>query len=212
MTDIFNLRHDFTLKSLDEKEAHQNPIIFFTQWLNEAIEAQSLEPNAMNLATSTQDGHPSSRVVLLKEIKNNGFVFFTNYESRKAQQIEQNNHCALNFCWYELERQIRIEGTVEKISPEESDTYFEMRPPKSKLGAWASPQSQVIPSREYLEKLNADFESKFHNQPIPRPANWGGYIVIPHSIEFWQGRASRLHDRLRYTRHNGNWIIERLAP
>lgn len=212
MTDIFNLRHDFTLKSLDEKEAHQNPIIFFTQWLNEAIEAQSLEPNAMNLATSTQDGHPSSRVVLLKEIKNNGFVFFTNYESRKAQQIEQNNHCALNFCWYELERQIRIEGTVEKISPEESDTYFEMRPPKSKLGAWASPQSQVIPSREYLEKLNADFESKFHNQPIDRPANWGGYIVIPHSIEFWQGRASRLHDRLRYTRHNGNWIIERLAP
>lgn len=212
MTDILNLRHDFTLKSLDEKEAHQNPIIFFTQWLNEAIEAQSLEPNAMNLATSTQDGHPSSRVVLLKEIKSNGFVFFTNYQSRKAQQIEQNNHCALNFCWYELERQIRIEGTVEKISPEESDTYFEMRPPKSKLGAWASPQSQVIPSREYLEKLNADFESKYHNQRIPRPANWGGYIVIPHSIEFWQGRASRLHDRLRYTRHNGNWIIERLAP
>lgn len=212
MTDLSNLRHDFTLKSLDEREALSNPITFFSQWLNEAIEIQALEPNAMNLATSTKDGYPSSRIVLLKEIKDNGFVFFTNYDSRKAQQIADNNHCALNFCWYELERQVRIEGIVEKISPTASDAYFEMRPSKSKLGAWASPQSQVIPSREYLEKLNADFESKFHDQAIPRPSNWGGYIVIPHSIEFWQGRASRLHDRLRYTLQNANWIIERLAP
>lgn len=212
MTDLFNIRRDFTLKKLDEQDILSDPIVMFELWFNEAIQAEALEPNAMNLATSTPDGKPSSRIVLLKQIKPEGFVFFTSYESRKAQQIAENNHCALNFVWHELERQVRVEGIVEKIPPKESDSYFEMRPAKSKLGAWASPQSKVIPDREYLEQLIVDFETKFAGKEIARPANWGGYIVRPYLLEFWQGRASRLHDRIQYTLHEGGWLIERLAP
>lgn len=212
MADLFNLRRDFTLKSLDESEAIPDAIEMFKHWFDEALAGEVLEANAMNLATATPDGKPSSRIVLLKQIKGNGFVFFTNYDSKKAKQIAVNNFCALNFAWHELERQVRIEGTVEKITAEESDSYFEVRPPKSKLGAWASPQSSVIPNRQYLEKLNTDFESKFEGKIITRPPNWGGYIVKPHLIEFWQGRRSRLHDRLQYTLSNGEWKIERLAP
>lgn len=212
MTDLYNLRRDFTFNTLEEEDILNNPIDMFEQWLNEAIRAETLEPNAMVLSTSTPDGRTSSRVVLLKQIKHEGFVFFTNYKSRKAKQIELNKYCALNFVWHELERQVRIEGIVEKISGEESDKYFEVRPTKSKLGAWASPQSQPIPNREYLEKLMADFEKKYEGEEIPRPADWGGYIVKPYLIEFWQGRSNRLHDRIQYSMIDNVWKTERLAP
>ena len=212
MADLFNLRRDFSLKTLSENDVTPNPMILFESWFNEAVEAQVWEPNAMNLATATPDGKPSSRIVLLKQIKNEGFVFFTNYESKKGRQIDENNQVALNFVWHELERQVRIEGIVEKISPEESDSYFELRPEKSKLGAWASPQSQPIPNREYLDELMTYFEINLLNEPISRPPNWGGYIVKPNLIEFWQGRQNRLHDRIQYTLEEGMWKIERLAP
>lgn len=212
MTDLFDIRRDFALKMLDEQDVTPDPIVFFEQWFNEAIQAEALEPNAMNLATATPDGRPSSRIVLLKQIKPEGFVFFTNYNSKKGVQLANNKYCALNFVWHELERQVRIEGTVGKIPDAESDSYFEVRPAKSKLGAWASPQSEVIPNRQYLEQLVFDFENKFSGKQILRPSNWGGYIVKPLMIEFWQGRKSRLHDRLRYTLTDGEWKIERLAP
>lgn len=210
--ELYNLRRDFSLKNIDESELGDSPLPIFEKWLNEAIEAKVMEPNAMVLSTSTINGKPSSRVVLLKKVKPEGFIFFTNYESHKAEQIKENKYCALNFIWYELERQIRIEGIAEKIPEKESDDYFEVRPPKSKLGAWASPQSKSIPSREYLEKLVANFEKKYAGKEIPRPANWGGYIVKPHLIEFWQGRSNRLHDRIQYTLSNNGWKKERLAP
>lgn len=212
MTDLFDIRRDFALKTLDEQDVTPDPIVFFEQWFNEAIQAEALEPNAMNLATATPDGRPSSRIVLLKQIKPEGFVFFTNYDSKKGIQLANNKYCALNFVWHELERQVRIEGTVYKIPDTESDSYFEVRPAKSKLGAWASPQSAVIPNRQYLEQLVFDFEKRFAGKQILRPSNWGGYIVKPFMIEFWQGRKSRLHDRIRYTLTNGEWMIERLAP
>lgn len=213
MTDLYDLRRDFTLKSLDENDLLSNPIVMFEQWLNEAIKAKAMEPNAMVLSTAAIDGKPSSRVVLLKQITLDGFIFFTNYESRKAQQIEQNKYCALNFVWHELERQLRIEGVVEKIPGKDSDAYFEVRPAKSKLGAWASPQSKPIPNRKYLENLMIDFEREYEDKEIPRPINWGGYIVKPYLIEFWQGRSNRLHDRIQYTLiGKDNWKTERLAP
>lgn len=212
MLDISNLRRDFSLKSLDEKDIKEDPIQFFEQWLDEAIKAEALEPTAMNLATADANGRPSSRIVLLKKIKKEGFVFFTNYNSRKAQQIAENKYCALNFNWNELERQVRIEGIVRKISSSESDSYFEARPSKSKLGAWASPQSQKIINREYLEEQVTLFNKKFEGQVIPRPENWGGYIVYPHLIEFWQGRPSRLHDRIQYHLTEDRWETARLAP
>lgn len=209
---LFDLRRDFTLKTLDEKDISPNPMSMFELWFNEAIAAETLEPNAMNLATATPDGKPSSRIVLLKQIKPDGFVFFTNYDSKKGKQIKLNKYCALNFVWHELERQVRIEGIAEKISGKDSDTYFDVRPAKSKLGAWASPQSKVIPSRSYLEKLMSNYESQFSTEEIKRPENWGGYIVKPNLIEFWQGRSNRLHDRIQYTQENNDWRIERLAP
>lgn len=212
MTDLFDMRRDFTLKALDENDAHADPLKMFEQWLNEAIQAEALEPNAMSLATVNGEGRPSSRIVLLKQVKTEGFVFFTNYDSRKGFDIKENNYCALNFVWHELERQVRVEGVVERLSAIESDQYFEMRPAKSKLGAWASPQSKVIPNRAYLEQLVIDFNAEFLNKEIPRPENWGGYIVRPGLIEFWQGRSSRLHDRIQYRLSGDKWIRERLAP
>lgn len=209
---IFDLRRDFTLKTLDESDVLSNPIDQFQKWFAEALESEALEPNAMNLATVSSEGHPSSRIVLLKEIRPEGFVFFTNYESDKAVQLNGNPYCALNMTWHELERQVRIEAVAERISPKESDTYFEVRPIKSKLGAWASPQSRVVSDRKYLEELMVDLESQFEGQAIQRPENWGGYIVKPFYFEFWQGRSNRLHDRIRYRQENGIWIIERLAP
>jgi pyridoxamine 5'-phosphate oxidase len=212
MLDIHDLRRDFTLRTLDEKQLPDNPMEAFEQWFNEAVEAQVLEPSAMNLATVDALGRPSSRVVLLKELKEDGFVFFSNYDSRKGKQLVLNPHCALNFMWHELERQVRVEGFAEKILPEDSDKYFEVRPPKSKLGAWTSPQSEVIPDRTYLEKLYADLELQFAGKSVLRPENWGGYLIRPSLIEFWQGRSSRLHDRIQFRLENEMWIKERLAP
>lgn len=212
MLNIYDLRKDFTLKELDEMQLPQSPIEAFEIWFQEAMQSQVNEPGAMNLATVNSEGSPSSRIVLLKEIKPDGFVFFTNYDSKKAKHLAQNPHCALNFVWHELERQVRIEGIAEKIAPEESDKYFEVRPEKSKLGAWTSPQSEVIPNREYLEVTYGQFEKIFENKPVVRPGNWGGYIVKPSLFEFWQGRSNRLHDRIQYRLENQIWIKERLAP
>ncbi len=210
--DIAQLRREYSLKSLNESDVNSDPIKMFDTWLNEAIESEIPEPNAMTLATSTFEGKPSARVVLLKQFDSNGFAFFTNYESRKAKNLLQNPHAAVVFFWPELERQVRIEGKVSKASPQESDKYFKLRPEKSKIGAWASPQSKVIPSRKYLEKLMLDFEEEFHGKKINRPDNWGGYILKPSIIEFWQGRPNRLHDRIQFTLMNEKWLIERLAP
>lgn len=212
MKDIYNLRREFSLKSLNEADIKSDPIVFFEQWFDEAIKSEIIEPNAMILSTVSKNCQPSSRALLLKRISSEGFIFFTNYESKKALEIANNKHVALNFIWHELERQVRIEGIAEKISAEESDSYFEIRPAKSKLGAWASPQSQTIPNRKYLEKLMQTFEIQFIGTNIKRPNNWGGYIVKPTLIEFWQGRENRLHDRIQYTFGDGKWKVERLAP
>lgn len=212
MIDIYDLRREFRLKTLDEKDVSVDPLSQFEFWFKEAVEANALEPNAMALATVGYDLKPSCRIVLLKKVQSEGFVFFTNYESKKGIQIEQNPYCALTFVWHELERQVRIEGIVEKLSEKDSDQYFEVRPVASKLGAWASPQSVEIPNRAYLENLVADFELKFKDTEIKRPHNWGGYIVKPRLIEFWQGRESRLHDRIQYSLIDSNWSIKRIAP
>jgi pyridoxamine 5'-phosphate oxidase len=210
---IADLRKDYTLKDLNENEIDKNPFIQFKIWFNQSVAAQLPEPNAMTLATCTPDGKPSARMVLLKDIDEQGFVLFTNYQSQKGQEISVNPQAALVFWWAELERQVRIVGTVEKISSAQSDSYFEVRPPFSRLGAWASNQSQVIANRDVLEAQLIEFQRQYENQEVPRPPHWGGFRVIPQEIEFWQGRSSRLHDRLRYTLiDNGNWKIERLSP
>lgn len=212
MQNIHDLRREYTLKTLDEGDLTNNPFQAFDEWFQEALSAQVMEPSAMTLSTVDLSGQPSSRVVLLKELKVDGLVFFTNYDSRKGRQLAQNQHCALNFVWHELERQVRIEGSAEKLSSSDSDSYFEVRPAKSKLGAWTSPQSEVIPDRRYLETLYVDFEKEFAGKDVPRPANWGGYLVRPTLFEFWQGRSSRLHDRIQFRWVNGVWHKERLAP
>lgn len=210
---IADLRKDYTLEALNESEIQPDPVIQFQKWFEQALAAQLPEPNAMTLATVTPDGQPAARMVLLKEVDEKGFVLFTNYNSHKGQELAANPQAALVFWWAELERQVRIVGTVEKISPEQSDSYFEMRPPNSRLGAWASNQSEVIASREILEQQLQEFQKKYENQEVPRPPHWGGYRVIPTQIEFWQGRPSRLHDRLLYTRASDDtWKIERLSP
>lgn len=212
MIDLFNLREDFSQTKLSESDALPDPIEMFELWLNEAIERMVKEPNAMNLATVGGDLKPSSRIVLLKQFRKEGFVFFTNYESKKAKQLAENPQCALNFTWLELERQIRIEGYAEKVSACESDSYFEIRPVNSRLGAWASPQSEIIPNRDHLNKLLAEYNRKFEGKEVERPENWGGYIIKPTLFEFWQGRSSRLHDRIQYSLSDQSWIINRLAP
>lgn len=210
--DIASIRKDYSLQSLDEKDAAENPMLQFNKWWNAAIESDIDEVNAMTLVTVGNNLKPSARIVLLKDVEPNGFVFFTNYQSNKANQMGENNQVALLFFWKELERQIRIEGVVEKISEEKSQDYFASRPLGSQIGAWASPQSRVIASRKLLdenvEKLTNDFKGK----EIPKPPHWGGYIVKPGRVEFWQGRSNRLHDRLCYTISNNQWAIERLAP
>ncbi|MDZ7958301.1 MAG: pyridoxamine 5'-phosphate oxidase [Aulosira sp. DedQUE10] len=210
---IANLRKDYSLQDLSETEVSSNPFIQFKIWFDQALAAQLPEPNAMTIATAMPDGKPSARMVLLKDFDERGFVFFTNYNSHKGQELAENPQAALVFWWAELERQVRITGLVEKVSDAESDHYFYSRPQNSRLGAWASNQSEVIESREVLEQRLQDLQSKYENQEIPRPLNWGGLRVIPAEIEFWQGRPSRLHDRLLYTRlNNRNWKIERLSP
>ncbi|AFY42932.1 Pyridoxamine 5'-phosphate oxidase [Nostoc sp. PCC 7107] len=212
-TTIADLRQDYTLQDLTETEVDPNPFIQFKKWFEQALAAQLPEPNAMTLATATPDAKPAARMVLLKDFDERGFVFFTNYNSQKGQELAENPQAALVFWWAELERQVRICGHVEKVSEVESDGYFEIRPPKSRLGAWVSQQSEVIESRELLEQRMQEFQSKYENQEIPRPPHWGGLRVIPSEIEFWQGRPSRLHDRLLYTLlEDGSWKIERLSP
>ncbi|WP_373528638.1 pyridoxamine 5'-phosphate oxidase [Nostoc sp.] len=210
---VADLRKDYTLESLSELEVDLNPFIQFKKWFEQALAAQLPEPNAMTIATATPDGKPSARMVLLKDFDERGFVLFTNYNSHKGQELAENPQVALVFWWAELERQVRIYGYVEKVSETESDQYFESRPNKSRLGAWVSNQSEVIESRELLERRLQEFHIKYENEEIPRPPHWGGLRVIPTKIEFWQGRPSRLHDRLLYSRlDNGTWKIERLSP
>lgn len=206
-----NLRHDFLQGSFDEADAHKNPSGQFEKWLTEAIKAEVNEPNAMCLSTVDKKGKPSSRIVLLRGFSDNNFAFFTNYNSRKGKEIAQNSYGCLLFFWPELERQIRIEGKISFAAKKDSDAYFSSRPYNSRIGAWASPQSSVIKNREALEKMVTKTTEKFEEN-IPRPDNWGGYILKATYYEFWQGRASRLHDRIRYKVQKGGWKKERLAP
>ncbi len=209
---INTLRHDFSKQTLDKKDVNNNPFVQFEKWIKEAIEAQVNEPNAMTLCTATKEGKPSARIVLLRNFTEDGFIYYTNYTSRKGIEISDNPNCAILFFWPELERQIRIEGEVQKQTSEESDLYFNTRPRESKIGAWTSSQSKVISDREVLNKEFEINSNKYPTDMIPRPVFWGGYIVKPLTIEFWQGRPNRLHDRILYTKENNNWKIDRLAP
>ncbi len=211
--DIATLRHDYVAHGLRRAELDPDPIVQFTKWFSEAAAAQLRDVNAMSLGTIADDGTPEVRVVLLKGISEHGFVFFTNYDSAKGKQIAANPRVALTFFWVQLERQIRITGLAEKTSIKESEEYFHSRPLGSQLGAWASPQSQVIANREVLEAQLAEATQKFAGKIVPLRANWGGYRVLPQTVEFWQGRTNRLHDRFRYRREpDAGWLIERLAP
>ncbi|UZD23498.1 pyridoxamine 5'-phosphate oxidase [Algoriphagus halophytocola] len=209
--DISAIRKDYTLKSLNISDVNTDPLDQFRAWFEEAVAAQVLEVNAMCISTLGLDGNPNARIVLLKEL-DHGFVFFTNYESEKGQEIQQSNAGAITFFWPELERQVRIKGKIEKVSPEESDKYFFSRPFGSQIGAWVSPQSRVLSSKEELSLRQIEVERKFLDEPMQRPRHWGGYRLLPHSIEFWQGRPSRLHDRVKYELKGENWEISILAP
>ena len=208
---IADLRKSYEKAELNEQASHADPLQQFGQWLTEALNAELPEPNAMTLATVGSDLRPSTRVVLIKGYDARGIVWYTNYQSRKGQELAGNPFAALQFHWVELERVVRIEGRVEKVSDEESDAYFHSRPLDSRIGAWASPQSEVITGRGVLVANAARYGAKFLLQP-PRPPHWGGYRLVPERWEFWQGRKSRLHDRLRYRLDGGQWLRERLAP
>ncbi|MBW4526178.1 MAG: pyridoxamine 5'-phosphate oxidase [Phormidium tanganyikae FI6-MK23] len=209
---IADLRKDYTKETLNETDVDPNPFQQFQRWFDQAANAELPEPNAMTLATASKEGIPAARIVLLKAVDDRGFTFFTNYNSAKGKELEANPQAALVFLWTELERQVRIVGTVEKSASEESDGYFFSRPHNSRLGAWASDQSEVIPIRDVLEQKLAALKLEYENREVPRPSHWGGFRVIPREIEFWQGRSSRLHDRLRYQRKEDSWIIDRLSP
>jgi pyridoxamine 5'-phosphate oxidase len=211
MKDLASLRKSYERAELSESASHADPLQQFDQWMGEALRAELPEPNAMTVATVGHDLRPSTRVVLIKGYDARGIVWYTNYHSRKGQQLAGNPYAALQFHWVELERVVRIEGVVDKVSEDESDTYFHSRPLDSRIGAWASPQSQVIDSRSVLVAQAAKYGAQFLLQP-PRPPHWGGYRLVPDRWEFWQGRKSRLHDRLRYRSEAGQWRRERLAP
>ena len=210
---LADLRENYSRAGLSEAEAGDCPWSLFRKWIEEAIAAELPEPNAMILATCTRDGIPSARAVLLKDLDERGFTFYTNYESRKACELTENPRAALVFLWHPLERQIRVEGEIERVSAAESDAYFAKRPIASRIGACVSVQSAVISGRELLELSHAELSKRYADGNVPRPARWGGYRVIPSLIEFWQGRRSRLHDRIRFTRTPaGGWLKDRLAP
>ncbi|GIV35836.1 MAG: pyridoxine/pyridoxamine 5'-phosphate oxidase [Cyclobacteriaceae bacterium] len=211
-TDLARLRREYSSQPLDTEHLLPDPVAQFEKWLEEAVKAGITEPNAMTLATVSESGRPSQRVVLLKGIENGQFVFYTNYQSGKGKELLQNPYCALNFFWAELERQVRIEGLAKRVSDEKASEYFRIRPRGAQIGAWASPQSAVIEKRELLEQRYRELEKKFEGREIPRPMQWGGYEVLPFLVEFWQGRPNRLHDRLLYIKDEQEWIIRRLAP
>ena len=211
--EIAAIREDYVKSSLSESDVQKNPIEQFQKWFDEAMSSQVTEPTAMVVSTVSENGYPSSRVVLLKDIKTEGLSFFTNYNSRKGQEIIQNPHVSALFFWPELQRQVRFEAEVEKLPKADSDEYFSIRPRGSQIGAIASPQSAIIPDRETLEKRVAEVEKEMENiAEVPRPEFWGGFLLKPVRVEFWQGRGSRLHDRIVYIKDDGNWTINRLAP
>lgn len=210
--ELFNLRKNYSKKSLNLEDVHSNPLDQFKEWLQEAMVSRVNEPNAMIFSSVNKQGKPSSRTVLLKKIFRGNFVFFTNYNSRKADELKDNSSCALLFLWHELERQVRIQGDAYFLPAEESDEYFSSRPRASQIGAWASPQSSEIKNREVLEHKAQEMEKRFADKPLERPEFWGGYYVVPRMMEFWQGRPERLHDRIQYSRGESQWKIVRLAP
>ncbi len=212
MDSIAGIRTDYRMQTLSEEDTAASPFTQFENWWQHALHSDIHEVNAMTLATADAGGQPSARIVLLKGFNENGFIFYTNYESRKSHELETNNKAALVFFWKELERQVRAEGIVKKISAAESDAYFQSRPHDSQVGAWASPQSSIIADRKLLNDNVAAVSKRFEGKEIERPPFWGGYIVQPHSVEFWQGRSNRLHDRIRYSLQENNWRKERIAP
>lgn len=213
MQNIADLRKEYSKASLDSSNVLPDPIKQFEKWFQEAIESQAVEANAMNLSTVNEDGRPSGRIVLLKGIEDNKFVFYTNYQSSKGHDLDKNPACALTFFWPELERQVRIEGVADHVDEKRSTEYFQSRPRGSQVGAWSSPQSSILASRSILEERVKEIEKKFEGKDVlPKPHQWGGFQVEPFMIEFWQGRQSRLHDRIKYTHVDGVWQIHRLAP
>lgn len=213
MKPISEIRTEYTKASLDQSTVEKNPIVQFEKWFHEALEAEVMEANAMTLSTVTETGRPTARIVLLKGIEKNKFLFYTNYHSQKGKELDNNPACALTFFWPELERQVRIEGISERLESSVSEVYFQSRPRSSQVGAWASPQSTIIKNRSLLEERAREIEKRFAGKEIlPKPKQWGGYAIEPHEIEFWQGRPSRLHDRIVYYKSENEWVIHRLAP
>ncbi len=211
-TSITGHRQDYSKHSLDEASADKNPIRQFSEWLEQASQSGVKEPHAFTLSTASRSGKPSARILLLRDVGEKGFIFYTNYNSRKGAQLKENPFAAMTFFWQSVERQVRVEGKVIKLSAALSDKYFNSRPYASRVSAVASPQSKVVKNRQWLEESHEALLEKYPNENVPRPAHWGGYLLIPSQIEFWQGRPNRLHDRLRYTLRGGKWKMERLAP
>ena len=212
MDNLHKMRQEYMSGNLNEELMPQGPMQMFKMWFSEAIETGLTEPNAMTVATASLDGKPSARVVLLKEVNNMGFVFFTNYLSRKGREITVNPEVALVFDWHDMERQVRVEGRAEKLPVEDSDAYFNSRPEDAKIGAWASPQSKIVKNRDELEKLEDEIMEQFEDMEVHRPSHWGGYLIRPSVIEFWQGRPNRMHDRIIYYNTEEGWSMHRLAP
>ncbi len=212
MKELHSMRREYDSGTLREQEMAADPMVMFARWLEEAIAGGIDEPNAMTLATATPGGRPSARVVLLKEMRADGFAFFTNYLSRKGEELRANPQAALVFDWHVMARQVRIEGVVEQLPPEESDAYYLSRPENARIGAWSSPQSNIVHGRAELDALQREVERRFEQEALPRPAHWGGYLVRPERIEFWHGRPDRMHDRLVYVSGVGGWSLQRLAP